>query len=154
MWLGEKPCRARKSKNSIRTTYLEYWHCFLPLFKDAFPPDNAPKGRAPVGVRPFSWRTDSDSSLKYKVIDNKTYNNTSEQKWSYLSTEKTLAIFPIALILFLMTSLRSFAWPENTMQTFIIFFNFSIKKLISYFENKSLEKLFCFSFQDCKHFFS
>ena len=26
----------------------------LPRLSEAFPPDNAPKGRAPVGVKPFS----------------------------------------------------------------------------------------------------
>ena len=43
LWLGEKPWRAPIS--------------------EAFPPDSAPSGRAPVGVRPFSCRTCSDSSL-------------------------------------------------------------------------------------------
>ena len=36
----------------------------LPSWRLPFPPDKAPKGRAPVGVRPLSCRTDSDSSLK------------------------------------------------------------------------------------------
>ena len=40
--------------------------CDLPRLREAFPPDKAPKGRAPVGVRPLSCRTDSDSSLKEK----------------------------------------------------------------------------------------
>ncbi len=43
LWLGENPCSA--------------------LFSDALPPERAPRGSAPVGVRPFSCNTDSDSSL-------------------------------------------------------------------------------------------
>lgn len=35
----------------------------LPFLSDAFPPDNAPNGKAPVGVNPFNCNTDSDSSL-------------------------------------------------------------------------------------------
>uniref|UniRef100_A0A182QEW1 Uncharacterized protein n=1 Tax=Anopheles farauti TaxID=69004 RepID=A0A182QEW1_9DIPT len=68
LWLGEKPCRA--------------------LCSDCLPPDRAPSGNAPVGVRPFSCSTDSDSSR---------------------STEKTRAILPIARILLRITSLRAFA---------------------------------------------
>ena len=44
LWFGENPCSA-------------------PI-REAFPPDRAPRGRAPVGVRPLSCRTCSDSSLK------------------------------------------------------------------------------------------
>lgn len=36
----------------------------LPFLSDALPPDNAPSGRAPVGVKPFNCNTDSDSSLQ------------------------------------------------------------------------------------------
>ncbi len=36
----------------------------VPLLKDAFPPESAPRGKAPVGVSPLSCRTDSDSSLE------------------------------------------------------------------------------------------
>lgn len=43
----------------------------------------------------------------------------------YLSTENTLAIFPIARILFLITSFRRFAAvPENYSQNFVIPFIF------------------------------
>uniref|UniRef100_A0A182J1E9 Uncharacterized protein n=1 Tax=Anopheles atroparvus TaxID=41427 RepID=A0A182J1E9_ANOAO len=68
LWLGEKPCSA--------------------LCSDCLPPERAPSGSAPVGVRPFSCSTDSDSSR---------------------STEKTRAILPIARILLRITSLRAFA---------------------------------------------
>ena len=44
LWLGENPCRA-------------------PI-NEALPPERAPRGSAPVGVRPFSCRTCSDSSLR------------------------------------------------------------------------------------------
>jgi hypothetical protein len=33
---------------------------------DVFPPDSAPRGKEPVGVKPFNWRTLSLSSLKGK----------------------------------------------------------------------------------------
>ena len=46
LWLGEKPCSA--------------------LQMLALPPERAPRGRAPVGVKPFSCSTDSDSSLTNK----------------------------------------------------------------------------------------
>lgn len=79
LWLGEKPCRAEERKDHqhslFRPTYT-YASChnmmkksfvsFLPLLSDALPPERAPKGRAPVGVRPFSCSTDSDSSLQGK----------------------------------------------------------------------------------------
>lgn len=35
----------------------------LPFFRDVLPPERAPNGNAPVGVNPFNWSTDSDSSL-------------------------------------------------------------------------------------------
>lgn len=35
----------------------------LPLLKEAFPPERAPSGNAPVGVNPLRCSTDSDSSL-------------------------------------------------------------------------------------------
>lgn len=35
----------------------------LPFLSEIFPPDKAPNGNAPVGVRPFNCKTDSDSSL-------------------------------------------------------------------------------------------
>jgi hypothetical protein len=35
-----------------------------PFLRDVLPPDNAPRGRDPVGVKPFSCRTLSLSSLK------------------------------------------------------------------------------------------
>ena len=88
LWLGENPWRAPIS--------------------EAFPPERAPSGKAPVGVRPFSWRTCSDSSLTrrdYIRSDNHYY-------YSHLSTENTLAIFPMALILFLITSFLTWAWPK------------------------------------------
>ena len=44
LWFGENPWRA--------------------LLSELFPPERAPSGSAPVGVSPFSWRTDSDSSLE------------------------------------------------------------------------------------------
>ena len=44
LWFGENPCRA--------------------LLSELFPPERAPSGSAPVGVRPFNCRTDSDSSLE------------------------------------------------------------------------------------------
>jgi len=34
-----------------------------PFLSDVLPPDNAPNGKAPVGVNPFNCNTDSDSSL-------------------------------------------------------------------------------------------
>ena len=43
LWFGENPCKA--------------------LLSELFPPERAPSGSAPVGVRPFNCRTDSDSSL-------------------------------------------------------------------------------------------
>ena len=49
-----------------KKTLVKNW-VFLPRLSEAFPPERAPKGRAPVGVRPFNWRTDSDSSLKNKT---------------------------------------------------------------------------------------
>lgn len=36
----------------------------LPFFSDVLPPDNAPRGKAPVGVRPFNCNTLSLSSLQ------------------------------------------------------------------------------------------
>ena len=92
LWLGENPCSA-------------------PI-REALPPESAPRGRAPVGVRPLSCKTCSDSSLKcweWKVkiklwLD---LENTD------LRTENTLAIFPIARILFLMTSFLTWAWPDK-----------------------------------------
>ena len=39
----------------------------LPLLREALPPESAPSGRAPVGVRPFNCKTDSDSSLQAKT---------------------------------------------------------------------------------------
>ena len=92
LWLGENPCRAPIS--------------------EALPPERAPRGRAPVGVRPLSCRTCSDSSLilrgyvKINVIGLRQQNTN-------LRTENTLAIFPIARILFLMTSFLTWAWPEK-----------------------------------------
>ena len=93
----------------------------LPLLREAFPPESAPSGSAPVGVSPLRCSTDSDSSLKKW--------NEKYEKWectsllfiysyqgvkqilskTHLSTENTLAILPMALILFRMTSFRSFA---------------------------------------------
>lgn len=35
----------------------------LPFSRDIFPPESAPIGSVPVGVRPLSCKTDSDSSL-------------------------------------------------------------------------------------------
>lgn len=35
----------------------------LPFFNDVLPPDSAPRGRAPVGVKPFNCNTLSLSSL-------------------------------------------------------------------------------------------
>ena len=35
----------------------------IPVFRLCLPPDRAPRGRRPFGVRPFSWTTDSLSSL-------------------------------------------------------------------------------------------
>ena len=35
----------------------------VPLIRESLPPDRAPTGNAPVGVRPFNCKTDSDSSL-------------------------------------------------------------------------------------------
>lgn len=43
----------------------------LPFLNESLPPDNAPTGKAPVGVRPFNCRTDSDSSLSDEI---KKYN--------------------------------------------------------------------------------
>ena len=94
----------------------------LPLLREAFPPESAPSGSAPVGVSPLRCSTDSDSSLK------KWSEKYSKSEFTaflilllhifiqilikpHLSTENTLAILPIALILFRMTSFRSFAWP-------------------------------------------
>jgi len=76
-------CRSKSlasSKLVILWLGLNPWRAPMRL---VFPPERAPRGRAPVGVKPFNCSTCSDSSL---------------------STEKTLAIFPIALILFLITS--------------------------------------------------
>lgn len=44
---------------------IKYWleDADSPFFSDVLPPDKAPNGNAPVGVRPFSCNTDSDSSL-------------------------------------------------------------------------------------------
>jgi hypothetical protein len=36
----------------------------LPFLRDVFPPDSAPRGKEPVGVKPFNCRTLSLSSLK------------------------------------------------------------------------------------------
>lgn len=44
LWLGENPCNA--------------------FVSDVLPPDKAPSGSAPVGVKPFNCSTDSDSSLE------------------------------------------------------------------------------------------
>lgn len=66
---------------------------FLPLRKVFLPPDNAPNGNVPVGVRPFNCRTLSLSSR---------------------STENTRAILPIARILFRITSLRAVAAADGT----------------------------------------
>ena len=106
LWLGENPWSA-------------------PI-REALPPESAPKGKAPVGVRPFNCKTCSDSSLKYcsQVNMNRSgfkIKGSFKIKigifWrnpiSDLRTENTLAIFPIALILFLITSFLTWAWPEN-----------------------------------------
>lgn len=67
----------------------------LPLRRECFPPDRAPRGRVPVGVRPFNCKTDSLSSRR---------------------TEKTRAILPIARILFLITSFLAVAIPPHVNQ--------------------------------------
>lgn len=41
----------------------------LPFFNEVFPPDNAPSGKAPVGVKPFNCSTLSLSSLEDKKND-------------------------------------------------------------------------------------
>ena len=92
----------------------------LPLLREAFPPESAPSGSAPVGVSPLRCSTDSDSSLKKMkrkilkvgmyIIAFYSYQGVKQiLSKPYLSTENTLAILPMALILFRMTSFRSFA---------------------------------------------
>ena len=43
-----------KSNENGQETMGEIGEIDLPRLSEAFPPDNAPKGRAPVGVKPFS----------------------------------------------------------------------------------------------------
>lgn len=73
LWVGENPLNAVDSVS--------------------FPPDKAPRGRSPLGVRPFNCRTLSLSSLR---------------------TVKTRAIFPMARILFLITSFLAATAPSVT----------------------------------------
>lgn len=68
LWFGENPCNAVKQtchSNVLSTN--TYFSITLPFFKLVFPPDNAPKGKAPVGVSPLSCSTDSLSSLKHYI---------------------------------------------------------------------------------------
>lgn len=65
-----------------------------PFLRLVFPPDSAPKGNAPVGVKPLSCKTDSLSSLLKKlnfelipILGNKTFNNL------YTLTQKILEPF-------------------------------------------------------------
>jgi len=69
------------------------WPIVTPLIavcKEDAPPDSTPIGSMPDGVRPFSSNTVS---------------------LSFLRTENTRAIFPMARILFLITSLRAAGYP-------------------------------------------
>ena len=66
----------------------------LPRLSEAFPPDNAPKGRAPVGVKPFSWSTDSDSSLE-KVKGTKLQNKSQSTNLFLEFSKKKCLIFGI-----------------------------------------------------------
>ena len=95
LWLGENPCSA-------------------PI-REALPPERAPRGRAPVGVRPLSCKTCSDSSLQMLKVQIKLWWLNLEN--TDLRTENTLAIFPIARILFLMTSFLTWAWPEKLKES-------------------------------------
>jgi len=65
---------------------------------DGLPPARDPKGNFPDGVNPFKRRTLSDSSLSK-------------------SKAKTLAIFPTALILFLMASFLSFVIAASSLSS-------------------------------------
>jgi len=78
------------------------WH--VPFLRDVLPPDSAPRGSAPVGVSPFNCKTLSLSSRR---------------------TENTRAIFPIARILFRITSLRRFAAaPAKNEPSVICFYGY------------------------------
>lgn len=81
---------------------------YTPFLRLVFPPDSAPNGRAPVGVNPFSCSTDSLSSLENATQCNN-FLLVLGYKITYLNTENTRAIFPIALILLRMTSFRRLA---------------------------------------------
>ena len=54
---------ASKEKSKSRVTENKV---HLPVCKVCFPPDNTPRGRVPVGVRPLSVNTFSLSSLVHK----------------------------------------------------------------------------------------
>lgn len=63
LWFGENPCNAANVVENLRFATIGNVLNNLPFLSDALPPDNAPKGKAPVGVNPFNCNTDSDSSL-------------------------------------------------------------------------------------------
>ncbi len=64
LWLGEKPWRAKIWRSVRDWKATKKIKVKIPFLSDVFPPDSAPNGNAPVGVKPLSWSTDSDSSLK------------------------------------------------------------------------------------------
>ena len=56
----------------------------IPVFRLCLPPDRAPRGRRPFGVRPFSWTTDSLSSLS------PTHNQSINQSFLYWHMTKRI----------------------------------------------------------------